>query len=164
MLDSYIWARRRRDKHVHIVIKICWKEKWKTTWKNYAWVNIRQQFDDWLYFDWINYDIFCFTICYIFINRDSIVFLFAAALLEGANQLCQKHDDKNFECLSCGKYFSHQSNCKRHIRIEHLGEQKNATCPNCEKQVLKTDIKRHMKKHCSNRHLYQESQSFSFMI
>ena len=98
------------------------------------------------------------------INRDSIVFLFAAALLEGANQLCQKHDDKNFECLSCGKYFSHQSNCKRHIRIEHLGEQKNATCPNCEKQVLKTDIKRHMKKHCSNRHLYQESQSFSFMI
>ena len=107
---------------------------------------------------------FCFTICYIFINRDSIVFLFAAALLEGANQLCQKHDDKNFECLSCGKYFTHQSNCKRHIRIEHLGEQKNATCPNCEKQVLKTDIKRHMKKHCSNRHLYQESQSFSFMI
>jgi len=87
-----------------------------------------------------------------------------AALLEGANQLCQKHDDKNFECLSCGKLFSHQSNCKRHIRIEHLGEQKNATCPNCEKQVLKTDIKRHMKKHCSNRHLYQESQNFSFLM
>ena len=88
--------------------------------------------------------------------------LLAAALLEGANQLCQKHDDKNFECLSCGKMFSHQSNCKRHIRIEHLGEEKNAVCPNCEKQVLKTDIKRHMKKHCSNRHLYQESQNFSF--
>ena len=54
--------------------------------------------------------------------------------------------------------FSDQSNCKRHIRIKHLGEEKNATCPNCEKQVLKTDIKRHMKKHCSNKHLYQDQQ------
>ena len=83
-------------------------------------------------------------------------------LIQGASQLCQKHDEKNFECLSCGKMFSDQSNCKRHIRTKHLGEEKNATCPNCEKQILKTDIKRHMKKHCANRHLYQEQQELQF--
>jgi len=85
-----------------------------------------------------------------------------AAFIQGASQLCQKHDEKNYECLSCGKMFSDQSNCKRHIRIKHLGEEKNATCPNCEKQVLKTDIKRHMKKHCANKHLYQDQQELQF--
>jgi len=78
------------------------------------------------------------------------------ALLQGASQLCQKHDEKNYECLSCGKMFSDQSNCKRHIRTNHLGEDKNATCPNCSKVELKTNMKRHLKKYCVNRHLYAE--------
>ena len=82
--------------------------------------------------------------------------MFAGAILQGASQLCQKHDEKNFECLSCGKMFSDQSNCKRHIRTNHLGEDKNATCPNCNKVELKTNMKRHLNKYCVNRHLYVE--------
>jgi len=78
-------------------------------------------------------------------------------LLQGANQLCQKHDgEKKFECLSCGKMFSDQSNCKRHIRQNHLGENKNAVCPNCNKTELKTNMNRHIKKYCVNRHLFVE--------
>jgi len=77
-------------------------------------------------------------------------------LLQGASQLCQKHDEKNFECLSCGKMFSDQSNCKRHIRHNHLGEERNATCPHCNKVELRTNMKRHLKKYCVNRHLYVE--------
>jgi len=77
-------------------------------------------------------------------------------LLQGASQLCQKHDEKNYECLSCGKMFSDQSNCKRHIRTNHLGEDKNATCPHCNKVELKTNMKRHLKKYCVNSHLYVE--------
>ena len=86
----------------------------------------------------------------------------AAALLGAANQLCQKQPDGNFSCLTCGKAFSNQSNCKRHIRIEHLGEDKNAACPNCQKQVLRTDIKRHMKKHCQMRHLAGQELEYSY--
>ena len=82
--------------------------------------------------------------------------LFAGILLQGANQLCKKHDEKNFECISCGKMFSDQSNCKRHIRHNHLGEDKNAICPNCNKVELKTNMKRHLKKYCVNRQLYAE--------
>ena len=52
--------------------------------------------------------------------------------------------------------FSDQSNCKRHIRTNHLGEDKNATCPNCNKVELKTNMKRHLKQYCANRHLYVE--------
>ena len=87
---------------------------------------------------------------------------FTAALLEAANQLCLRQDDGTFACLTCERPFSNQSNCKRHIRLEHLGEDKNATCPNCEKQVLRTDIKRHMKKHCANRHLYVENTQYGY--
>merc|ERR1712096_314183 len=47
-----------------------------------------------------------------------------AVLLHGASQLCQKNY-KNYSCLSCGKTFTDQSNCKRHIRIKHLGEEMN---------------------------------------
>jgi len=84
------------------------------------------------------------------------------ALLQGANQLCKKHDEKNFECLSCGKMFSDQSNCKRHIRHNHLGEEKNTICPNCNKVELKTNMKRHLKKFCVNRHLYAEEQHLQY--
>jgi len=77
-------------------------------------------------------------------------------LLQGASQLCQKHDEKNFECLSCGKMFSDQSNCKRHIRHNHLGEERNTTCPHCNKVELRTNMKRHLKKYCVNKHLYVE--------
>jgi len=85
-----------------------------------------------------------------------------AALLEAANNLCQRQDDGSFACLTCERFFSNQSNCKRHIRLEHLGEDRNATCPNCEKQVLRTDIQRHMKKHCANRHLFAESIQYGY--
>jgi len=84
------------------------------------------------------------------------------ALLEAASNLCQRLDDRSFSCASCGRTFTNQSNCKRHIRIEHLGEEKNATCPNCSKQVLRTDIKRHMKKHCANRHLATEELEYVY--
>jgi len=84
------------------------------------------------------------------------------AMLEAANQLCHRHADGTFACLTCERTFSNQSNCKRHIRLEHLGEDKNATCPNCEKQVLRTDIKRHMKKHCANRHLFAENIQYGY--
>lgn len=86
----------------------------------------------------------------------------AVAMLEAANQLCHRHADGTFACLTCERTFSNQSNCKRHIRLEHLGEDKNATCPNCEKQVLRTDIKRHMKKHCANRHLFAENIQYGY--
>jgi DNA-directed RNA polymerase subunit RPC12/RpoP len=86
----------------------------------------------------------------------------AAALLEGASQLCHKQADGTFGCLTCGRMFSNQSNCKRHIRTEHLGEDKHATCPNCTKQVLRTDIKRHMKKHCANRDFATDTTQFGF--
>jgi len=84
------------------------------------------------------------------------------ALLEAANQLCQRHDDRTFGCVTCGRMFSNQSNCKRHIRTEHLGEDKKASCPNCSKQVLRTDIKRHMKKHCANKHLALDDLQYGF--
>merc|ERR1719483_2019249 len=80
-----------------------------------------------------------------------------AALLQGAAELCARLDNGSFSCLSCGKAYSDQGNCKRHIRMDHLGESKKVFCPNCNKQENKINIKRHMKKYCPNCHLFDES-------
>ena len=61
----------------------------------------------------------------------------------------EKIDHQTYRCVECGKVYNDQSNCRRHIKIAHLGQKElRDYCPFCEKLLLKREIKRHIKNTC----------------
>jgi len=51
--------------------------------------------------------------------------------------------ESGFSCTECGKHFSDQSNCRRHVREKHFGQDQD-TCGICNKQISKRNIARHV--------------------
>ena len=58
----------------------------------------------------------------------------------------------NYKCGLCAKTFSVKSNCTRHVKINHLGEVRDADtkqpCYYCGKYLVKRTIAHHVKKSC----------------
>jgi len=52
--------------------------------------------------------------------------------------------ETGFSCTECGKLFSDQSNCRRHVREKHFGQDQD-TCAICNKLISKRNIARHVK-------------------
>jgi len=52
--------------------------------------------------------------------------------------------EAGFSCTECGKQFSDQSNCRRHVREKHFGQDQD-TCRICNKLISKRNIARHVK-------------------
>jgi len=55
-----------------------------------------------------------------------------------------RRTESGFSCVECGKYFSDQSNCRRHVREKHFGHDQE-TCRICHKFISKRNIARHVK-------------------
>jgi len=69
-----------------------------------------------------------------------------------ASKYVEKLDFKSFRCSLCGKTFSDRSNCTRHVRINHLGEVRDADtkqpCLYCGKYLVKRTIPNHVRNSC----------------
>jgi len=61
-------------------------------------------------------------------------------------------DFNTYKCGLCAKTFSVKSNCTRHVKINHLGEVRDADtkqpCYYCGKYLVKRTIAHHVKKSC----------------
>jgi len=73
-------------------------------------------------------------------------------ILGDASKYVEKLDFKSFRCALCGKTFTDKSNCTRHVKINHLGEVREADmkqpCPYCGKQIVKRTIPHHIRNSC----------------
>ena len=73
-------------------------------------------------------------------------------ILGDASKYVEKLDFKSFRCALCGKTFTDKSNCTRHVKINHLGEVREADmkqpCPYCGKQIVKRTIPHHIRSSC----------------
>jgi len=71
-----------------------------------------------------------------------------------ASKYVEKLDFKSFRCSLCSKTFTDRSNCTRHVRINHLGEVREADtkqpCPYCLKFLVKRTIPHHIRTSCPN--------------
>jgi len=69
-----------------------------------------------------------------------------------ASKYVEKLDFKSFRCALCGKTFTDKSNCTRHVKINHLGEVREADmkqpCPYCGKQIVKRTFPHHIRNSC----------------
>ena len=94
------------------------------------------------------------------------------------NHIRVKHEDKNYNCDSCGKSFSSGKILKRHISTFHEGrnhlgasdiqEYKNYKCDSCGQYFSTEDkLKRHIstlhggQKKCECGHIFKNSSNFS---
>jgi len=73
-------------------------------------------------------------------------------ILGDASRYVEKLDIKNFRCGLCAKSFTDRSNCTRHVKINHLGEVREADmkqpCPYCGKYLVKRTIAHHVRTRC----------------
>ena len=80
-------------------------------------------------------------------------------ILGDASKYVEKLDFKSFRCGLCGKTFSDRSNCTRHVRINHLGEVREADtkqpCIYCGKYLVKRTIPNHVRNSCPKAPLHQ---------
>jgi len=71
----------------------------------------------------------------------------------------EKLDYKSFKCSLCGKSFTDRSNCTRHVKINHLGEVRDADtkqpCQYCGKYLVKRTIPHHVRNSCPKAPAYQ---------
>jgi len=69
-----------------------------------------------------------------------------------ATEYVEQLDLNCFKCGLCAKTFSVKSNCTRHVKINHLGEVREADtkhpCHYCGKYLVKRTIAHHVKKSC----------------
>jgi len=69
-----------------------------------------------------------------------------------ASRYVEKLDIKSFRCGLCAKSFTDRSNCTRHVKINHLGEVREADmkqpCPYCGKYLVKRTIAHHVRTRC----------------
>eukprot|EP00092_Neocalanus_flemingeri_P031832 GFUD01034579.1.p1 GENE.GFUD01034579.1~~GFUD01034579.1.p1 ORF type:complete len:350 (-),score=93.34 GFUD01034579.1:186-1235(-) len=69
-----------------------------------------------------------------------------------ASRYVEKLDIKSFRCGLCAKSFTDRSNCTRHVKINHLGEVREADmkqpCPFCGKFLVKRTIPHHVRTRC----------------
>jgi len=52
--------------------------------------------------------------------------------------------ESGFTCAECGKQFSDQSNCRRHVKEKHFGAEQDS-CPVCNKVISRRNLPRHVK-------------------
>jgi len=73
-------------------------------------------------------------------------------ILGDATEYVEQLDLNSFKCGLCAKTFSVKSNCTRHVKINHLGEVREADtkhpCHYCGKYLVKRTIAHHVKKSC----------------
>jgi len=62
---------------------------------------------------------------------------------QGVSNYVQKKES-GFDCGMCGKEFSDQSNCRRHVKEKHFGADQER-CPVCYKAISKRNLPRHIK-------------------
>jgi len=66
-----------------------------------------------------------------------------AAGQKGINSFVLR-SETGYTCVECGKQFSDQSNCRRHIKEKHFGQDQD-NCPVCNKIISKRNLQRHVK-------------------